>query len=787
VAKGCNYEVGENNNPFYDIELWRANKGELTSIRNMPCGIKHNIGLCGGSGHNNSFYPAFDQNYSKLQEWVNVESFDFYQSIITGKTTTEPTSLTYLEWCWTLGRYRIELTLEQRNDLLRHIPSDINEHLEVLSILSKGVVTEFGVRKGVSTWALLAGKPKQLTSYDITERQFRNEKGLIEKTAKEHNINYQFNVADTLQLNIKPTDVLFIDTFHSYSQLKQELQLHSNKVTKYIILHDTTTFGNKNECNDTTKLGYKVSSQFKESANIQGLQPAVDEFLKENKEWELFHQYTNNNGLTILKRKKPLKMLVCIVNHGENQKQYLDRMIEEFANFDETRYNIDIIVYSNIPYKTTYKNVETIICGEPPQGDWLLMAWNIRSVIAERRNDYDLFLYSENDHLYTQRNIDEWVKCNELLPDNLIPGFIQYEEFPEDNKGNLYPAYHASFDWNYKSAKRIGHYIVAEFSNPHHAGFLLTKEQLQKLINTPNYNWYKDVNSTRINGRVRAGTDVYLTNIFTKVIPISHFNDFLIHHLPNKYKGWKDTKYHEPTMRQALQRLHNTVTDTRHYKGMYSVIVLTMWLKNEYLSVMLKRYNDHPAVKDIIFIDNAPESKDKLDLTKFNKIKYLTKGENIYINPAWNWAVSEAVTEKIIIANDDILITDFNSLLKTIDKSLKFGHIIGMDTHCFVDKGVDLNGGLRVEKYTGTHHPHGFGTLMALYKGSWTVIPEEFKLWVGDTIQFNTHDVHVVKGIEVKTNMSTTIKGLNLEDKAKADNLLFKEKYNQNGTLKYES
>ena len=35
---------------------------------------------------------------------------------------------------------------------------------------------------------------------------------------------------------------------------------------------------------------------------IKGLWPAIEEFLNDNPEWKLIERYTNNNGLTILKR-----------------------------------------------------------------------------------------------------------------------------------------------------------------------------------------------------------------------------------------------------------------------------------------------------------------------------------------------------------------------------------------------------------------------------------------------------------------------------------------------------
>ena len=47
--------------------------------------------------------------------------------------------------------------------------SDINEHLLAINELASGCehITEFGVRNVVSTWALLAARPKRLVCYDI--------------------------------------------------------------------------------------------------------------------------------------------------------------------------------------------------------------------------------------------------------------------------------------------------------------------------------------------------------------------------------------------------------------------------------------------------------------------------------------------------------------------------------------------------------------------------------------------------------------------------------------------
>lgn len=179
---------------------------------------------------------------------------------------------------------------QEYNDHCNRV-SDINEHLPTLKKYSEEVdsVVEMGVRWVVSTWAFLAGKPKTMTSIDINnplKHDVSIEK--VEKIAEEAGISYKFVEGDTTKIEIQECDLLFIDTWHVYDQLKKELELHGNKAKKYLILHDTATFAEKGQ-----------------SAGYKGLQPAIDEFLKENPHWSVKEVFTNNNGLTILERRKP--------------------------------------------------------------------------------------------------------------------------------------------------------------------------------------------------------------------------------------------------------------------------------------------------------------------------------------------------------------------------------------------------------------------------------------------------------------------------------------------------
>jgi hypothetical protein len=161
--------------------------------------------------------------------------------------------------------------------------SDINEHLPVLKSYAEQCehVTEFGVRDIVSTWGLLAGKPKKLISYDI--KLPGGDVYAVRAVASAVGVKWEFVLGSTLEVEIVETDLLFIDSLHTYEQLKAELERHSEKVKKWIILHDTVAYGTVGENGD------------------KGLWPAVEEFVVAGK-WRVLERRTNNNGLTVLER-----------------------------------------------------------------------------------------------------------------------------------------------------------------------------------------------------------------------------------------------------------------------------------------------------------------------------------------------------------------------------------------------------------------------------------------------------------------------------------------------------
>jgi len=163
-------------------------------------------------------------------------------------------------------------------------PSDINEHVAALYRYSSACrhITEFGTRAGTSTAAFLYGRPEVLVSYDVHRHP---QVEVLEQAAQEAGVAFEFHQQNVLETSIAPTDLLFVDTLHTYEQMRAELARHGNSARKYLIFHDTETFREQGEV-----------------PGSRGIWPAIAEFMRENPWWRLAAHYGSNNGLTVLTR-----------------------------------------------------------------------------------------------------------------------------------------------------------------------------------------------------------------------------------------------------------------------------------------------------------------------------------------------------------------------------------------------------------------------------------------------------------------------------------------------------
>ena len=208
----------------------------------------------------------------------------------------------------------MEKTLKKWIELVDKEQSfDPDLHLTLLKYGSKCEhITEFGVRWVESTFSFILSKPKTLISMDLDHpalhHEFNGGQNLIEafECAKECDVDFTFKIANSLEVEIEPTDLLFIDTQHSYLHLKYELHLHHNKVNKYIIMHDTVAHKYIDQDAGVSSFSYEKDYRpielDQDDYEKEGLGLAIEEFLQKHNNWVLEREIITGQGITVLKR-----------------------------------------------------------------------------------------------------------------------------------------------------------------------------------------------------------------------------------------------------------------------------------------------------------------------------------------------------------------------------------------------------------------------------------------------------------------------------------------------------
>lgn len=242
------------------------------------------------------------------------------------------------------------------------------------------------------------------------------------------------------------------------------------------------------------------------------------------------------------------KILVTLVNYGEEQLQYLKQVVNELKSFQ--KYEVSIIVNSNIPLDIKGIDQVNII----KLDNYQLLPLTCRQVIWDHKDEFDIFLFGENDHLFKEHHIDKHLEYTSFLPKNRITGLIQYEE---NLMGRYYPAYHGHYDWDYNSVEEYGNKKFAHFTNLHQATFILTKEQLHTI--GAKFDFTQFFEPSGYSGKCKVNTDIYQFGDWKKLICISDFKNNLIHHLPNIYikgeLGRAQLNSPEAKMEVALKKL----------------------------------------------------------------------------------------------------------------------------------------------------------------------------------------------------------------------------------------
>lgn len=190
--------------------------------------------------------------------------------------------------------------LEERFRQARAGPSDIHEHLDRLRTFASRCehVTEFGIRgANASTVALLAGQPAELVCWDVNPWAVVQQ-AVADLLVGAGRTRFQPRVGDSRTVTIEPTELLFVDTVHTYAQLVAELRRHGAQVGRWIALHDTATYGDVGD--DGSRPGLRAAVRaFLADAFLTDVRDGP----RRSAGWRVLEDHPHNNGLMILERR----------------------------------------------------------------------------------------------------------------------------------------------------------------------------------------------------------------------------------------------------------------------------------------------------------------------------------------------------------------------------------------------------------------------------------------------------------------------------------------------------
>ncbi|MPY93957.1 MAG: glycosyltransferase [Acidimicrobiia bacterium] len=222
-----------------------------------------------------------------------------------------------------------------------------------------------------------------------------------------------------------------------------------------------------------------------------------------------------------------MKALVAIAYYGTNNRAHLMQLIDEYRSMS---LDVDVVVVTDRE-KDLPASIEQVI-GTPARNPRSLPFAHKR-VLASRRSSYDLFIYSEDDTLVAERNIDAFLWASDVLPPDKLAGFLRWERLPEGEASCS--SVHNHFHWLPHSAFAVDGEHFAQFSNLHSACYMMQRHHLERALTSGAY--LRPPRSGRYGMLETAATDVYTGCGMTKVICLSRLDDFLLQHLSSKYVG----------------------------------------------------------------------------------------------------------------------------------------------------------------------------------------------------------------------------------------------------------
>ena len=223
-----------------------------------------------------------------------------------------------------------------------------------------------------------------------------------------------------------------------------------------------------------------------------------------------------------------------------NKIYYLKKIINSYLSINK---NVSIFIHTNTFTNETkkiskIKNVNFIkynLKNENPR----YFPWKCRKFMEKKKNKYDIFIYSEDDILFTRKNLHYWLKYKDIcISNNYNPGFLRYEisKYNEIYSTDIQKPLDKFLILNNNK------YIVNDL-NPFCAFWIMDQNEFKKFIssNIWKFNWKGKNHMAFYDPEVMSGIGWHglnMTRYKATILPTIKNNldpSCLIHHMPNNY------------------------------------------------------------------------------------------------------------------------------------------------------------------------------------------------------------------------------------------------------------
>lgn len=250
-----------------------------------------------------------------------------------------------------------------------------------------------------------------------------------------------------------------------------------------------------------------------------------------------------------------IKTLVCISNFGDSQMHYLHQLFEEYNQMKH--FEIDIALHTTVSVdfdRYSFKAKQQIF--DPSIGYDL--ALQHRRLMIEGQDEYDLFIYAENDILIREDNLLAFCEAYPLVPHPHAVGFLRYEHFKgtTQDEAMYLPDAHPECGAVHDGDELISGLRCIKLVNRHQGCFVLSQAQLKEVMKSPHFNFFYPKDP--LNREVGA-TFVYIGCGLQRVIPWDYMDRLMVHHLADKYVNLNEPPWNQvrPHSLESLKKFFN--------------------------------------------------------------------------------------------------------------------------------------------------------------------------------------------------------------------------------------